>query len=99
MPVMEQQGLVRRAVLEVELAARVAERAREGAAAEERRDERTGVTDARGIAGRVRVERAAGDGAREIAAELSFDPGRHEVAVLAYGVTRARALAGQRDER
>src|SRR5512133_1602167 len=98
LPVMEDERLVGRAVLEVELAAGEALRARERAAREERRNERCRVADTGGVARRVRVVGAAGHGPAQVAAELAMDAGVHQMTVLAGRVARARALACKRHE-
>src|SRR6266508_3529374 len=96
---MELQGLVRRAVLEVELAARVPKQARVlRAAAEERGDEGCCVADARRVAGRSRIERTVRHRAGEIAAELALDAGVHMATVLPGRVTGARTLSRQCQE-
>src|SRR5262249_18924843 len=99
LPVMELQRLARRAVLEVELAACEPLRARVRATGEEGRDERGCVTDARGVARRVGIDRAARDGPAQVAAELPVCAGSQHVAVLAGRVARAGALPRERDER
>src|SRR5439155_9611131 len=99
LPVVEGEGFIRRGVLEVELAARETLRARERAAREEGCDEGGGVADAGDIAGRVRFERATGNAARQIAAELAVHRGVDEMAVLAGRVAGTGALARERDER
>src|SRR5512133_2459287 len=91
LPVMEDERLVRRPVLEVELAAGEAQRARELAAREERRDERGRVADAGGVARRIRVERPAGNRPAQIAPELAVDSGLDEMPVLAGGRAPVRA--------
>src|ERR671937_2084289 len=73
LPVVERQRLVRRAVLEVELAAGKALRARERPAREERRDERRCIADARRVTRGGRVERPARDRSAQVAAELPGD--------------------------
>src|SRR5439155_19312312 len=99
LPMVELEGLVRRAVFEVELAAGVPERARElGGPAEERRDEDRRIPDAGGVADRARIERAARDRASQVAAELTLDGCIDEMSVLADRVTGARALAGRGQE-
>src|SRR5205085_3116316 len=100
LPVAVAERRVLRGVLEVELAPGEALRARElRARAEERRDEGGGVAATRGVTGRVRVVRATGDRAGQVAAELALDARRHHGAVLALRIALAGARAGQRDER
>src|SRR5215468_8467013 len=98
LPVVEMQGSRRGGVLEVELAARVALQAREGPAGEDRCDERRRIADARGVAGRIRVERSAGDGSGQVAAELAVHARDEQLAVLSGGIARTWALPGERHE-
>src|SRR5919201_6734946 len=98
-PVVELQSLMACVVLEAELARRRVDEAREGRArAEEGRDPDVGEA-AVGGAGGVRVERAAGDPAAQVAAELPVDARLDGRAVLALLLARAGAPARARHER